>query len=81
MTPAVRCNASYATNASGSASAFRQGFRCVMGQHQGGMFGGNGDAATDHPSSFAGAFTATWRDDELHRAESIAGSFGAHKEP
>ena len=47
----------------------------------GGMFGGNGDAATDHPSSFAGAFTATWRDDELHRAESIAGSFGAHKEP
>ena len=47
----------------------------------GGMFGGNGDAATDHPSSFAGAFTARWRDDELHRAESIAGSFGAHKEP
>ena len=47
----------------------------------GGMFGGNGDAATDHPSSFAGAFTATRRDDELHRAESIAGSFGAYKEP
>ena len=46
----------------------------------GGMFGGNGDAATDHPSSFAGAFTAFWRDDELHRAESIAGSFGAHRQ-
>ena len=46
----------------------------------GGMFGGNGDAATDHPSSFAGAFTATWQDNELHRAESIAGSFGAYRQ-
>ena len=61
----------------------------IEGQHPGpegwwvdwgGMFGGNGDAATDHPSSFAGAFTATRRDDELHRAESIAGSFGAHRQ-
>ena len=44
----------------------------------GGMFGGNGDAATDHPSSFAGAFTATQQFDD--QATSFAGSFGAHRQ-
>ena len=47
----------------------------------GGIFGGNGGVATDHPTSFAGAFTAFRHNGETHRAESFAGSFGAHKEP
>ena len=46
----------------------------------GGMFGGNGGAATDHPTSFAGAFTAFRHNGETHRAESFAGSFGAHRQ-
>ena len=39
----------------------------------GGLFFGNGGAATDHPTSFAGTFGATKGD------QSVAGSFGAER--
>ena len=47
---------------------------------RGGMFGGNGDAATDHPSSFAGDAHAWGQNDGTHNAESFAGAFGAHRQ-